>query len=113
MRTEIVRLVDDIDGSEAAETVQFAVDGVGYEIDLSADHATALRESFDEWVDSSRKLGKVVVGSRTVLPVARGRVADRKRSRAIRSWARSQGRDVADRGRIPAALAEEFDAAHA
>lgn len=112
MRTEIVRLIDDVDGSEAVETVQFALDGIGYTIDVSEKHATALRESFEEWITSATKLGKVVVGSRTVLPAVRGHAADRKRAQAIRAWARREGRDVADRGRVPAALAEEFDIAH-
>lgn len=114
MRREITTLVDDIDGSEADETVQFAVDGVGYEIDLNADHAKALRESFADWVQDARKLGKVVIGGRTHLPtVGRKPTTDRARNQQIREWARSHGHSVSERGRIPAGVLEAFAAGHA
>ncbi len=57
-----VLLVDDIDGGTADETVTFSLDGVAYEIDLTADHAAELRESFSRWVGHARKTGS---GSRS------------------------------------------------
>ena len=53
-RTQTI-LVDDIDGSEASQTVTFALDGVTYEIDLTDEHAAALRESFEEWTSKGRR----------------------------------------------------------
>ncbi|GAC1540599.1 MAG: Lsr2 family protein [Acidimicrobiales bacterium] len=111
VRREITTLVDDIDGSEADETVQFAVDGVGYEIDLNADHAKALRESFADWVQDARKLGKVVIGGRTHLPtVGRKPATDRARNDQIREFARNRDMKISDRGRIPAEIVAAFDA---
>lgn len=113
MRKEVVSYVDDLDGSEAAETVQFALDGNGYAIDLSTDHAKALRESFDEWIESARKLGKVAIGRRTVVAASRPTTAGgREQNQAIRDWARGQGLSVSARGRISAAIAAAYNQAH-
>jgi len=62
-QTKIV-LTDDIDGTEATQTVTFAFQGVSYEIDLNDDHASALEESFHGWIESARK----VTGSRGAKP---------------------------------------------
>jgi Lsr2 len=102
-------LVDDLDGGPATETVAFALDGTGYEIDLSATNAAALREAFARYVGSARK-----VGSR-----GRGRASGRRPSGAdsrtadIRAWARGRNLKVSDRGRIPADVVASYDAAHA
>lgn len=108
MRKEIVHLVDDIDGSEAAETVTFAVDGIGYTIDLSEQHVVAFRESFDEWIGSATKVGRAVIGGRTVAP-AQGR-ARREETQKIREWAHEHGVQVADRGRISAIVLAAYRA---
>ena len=55
-KTQVI-LVDDVDGSEANQTVTFALDGVTYEIDLNDEHAAALRESLEEWVGKARRTG--------------------------------------------------------
>ncbi len=110
-----VRLVDDLDKSEASETVTFGLDGVEYEIDLSDDHARALRESFADFIPAARKVTK---GSGA--PQARARRssggapvrADRAQTQAIREWARANGHTVSDRGRIPGKVIVEFEAAH-
>ena len=57
-KTQVI-LVDDVDGSEANQTVTFALDGVSYEIDLNDEHAAALRESLEEWVGKARRTGAV------------------------------------------------------
>ena len=54
-RTQVI-LVDDIDGSEATQTVTFGIDGVTYEIDLNEEHAAALRESVEEWTAKARRV---------------------------------------------------------
>jgi Lsr2 len=104
-----VLLVDDYDGTDAEETVSFALDGVSYEIDLSAENAEALRESLAEWVGHARR-----VGGRTA---SRARVAARPRAAKtdlgeVRVWARDNGYQVSDRGRISAEVMAAYEAAH-
>jgi Lsr2 len=106
-----VTLVDDLDGSQAEETVEFGLDGATYQIDLSGDNAVRLRESLAEYVDHARRAGgrKRAPGR----PVLNGRAprtasADREQNQAIRDWARKQGMKVSDRGRIPAEVLEAY-----
>ena len=117
-----VLLVDDIDGGTAEETVTFALDGVSYEIDLTADHAAELRESFSRWVGHARKTGS---GSRGGSRQQRGGSSSSSSSRrsgsgasssgdatAIREWARENGYEVSERGRISAEIRTAYEAAH-
>lgn len=107
-----VTLVDDFDGEGPAdETVEFSVDGVSYEIDLSAKNAKKLREDLKQWIDAGRRVGGRRRG-RTATPArgARGTI-DREQSGAIREWARRNGHKVSTRGRIPADVIEAFHAA--
>ncbi|MGH3277957.1 MAG: histone-like nucleoid-structuring protein Lsr2 [Trebonia sp.] len=102
-----VLLVDDIDGSEATETVGFSLDGVAYEIDLSSGNAGRLRTELAPYVGHARKS----VG--TQLRRRRQRSgAGREQSARIREWARSQGKKVNERGRIPANIVADYEAAH-
>lgn len=101
---------DDIDGSEAAGSVTFGLDGVSYEIDLSEKNATKLRKSLETYVEHGRKVGTVVK--------TKGRGAAAKRTdgpspQAVREWAKSQGIEVSDRGRVPNDLIVKFQAANA
>ncbi len=107
----IHKLVDDLDGGDADETVKFALDGVQYEIDLSASNAEKLRDVFAPYIANGTKVGRggVVVGGRA----ARGRggaTADREQNRAIREWAKKAGKDISDRGRIPQEIVAEYHA---
>ncbi|MBQ1042815.1 MULTISPECIES: histone-like nucleoid-structuring protein Lsr2 [unclassified Micromonospora] len=107
----IHKLVDDLDGGDADETVKFALDGVQYEIDLSASNAEKLRDVFAPYIANGSKVGRggVVVGGRA----ARGRggaTADREQNRAIREWAKKAGKDISDRGRIPQEIVDEYHA---
>ncbi|MFC0503861.1 Lsr2 dimerization domain-containing protein [Micromonospora costi] len=107
----IHKLVDDLDGGDADETVKFALDGVQYEIDLSSANAEKLRDVFAPYVAAGSKVGRggVVVGGRA----ARGRggaTADREQNRAIREWAKKAGKDISDRGRIPQEIVDEYHA---
>ena len=87
--------VDDIDGSEAEGTVRFALDGTDYEIDLSAAHSKALRNSLQTFIAHARKVG----GARRA--ARRGRSATAMDTTAVRAWARGQGIDIKERGRVP------------
>lgn len=101
----IKRLIDDLDGGEAEETVPFSIDGVSYEIDLSSDNAKKLRDSLSPFVEHARRAG---AGRRR-----RSRAASsRERSADIRAWAKARGIKVNERGRIPATVVEEYERAH-
>src|SRR3984957_11430643 len=105
-----VTLVDDFDGGGAAdETVEFGLDGVTYEIDLSTKNATKLRNDLKQWVEAGRRVGGRRRGRASA---GRGRGAiDREQSAAIREWARGTAHKVATRGRIPADVIDAFHAA--
>ena len=109
-----VTLIDDLDGSEAEETVAFALDGVEYTIDLSRSNADRLRERLAGFVAGGRRAGgrtrRGTRQPRTRIAVPAG--GDREQNQAIREWARGQGRQISDRGRLPAALVDEFQQAH-
>ena len=102
-----VLLVDDIDGSEATETVSFGIDGLSYEIDLSPGNAGKLRTELTQYVDNARKAGNMQARRRR-----QRNGAGREQSARIREWAKSRGLKVNERGRIPANILAEYDAAH-
>ncbi|GAA3994476.1 MULTISPECIES: Lsr2 family protein [Allokutzneria] len=111
MAEKVIRtLVDDLDGSEAEETVEFAIDGVSYEIDLSGGNAGKLRDSLADFIASSRKVGgkRRSAGGRSGARPGRPAAADREQNQAIREWARKRGMKVSDRGRIPADVLESY-----
>jgi hypothetical protein len=103
-----VILVDDIDGDEAAETVSFALDGVDYEIDLNETHAEELREALARYVAAGRRVG----GRRRKGQRASSGTAGGPSASEIRQWARANGWDVPERGRVSADVREAYAAAH-
>lgn len=121
----VVSLVDDLDASEADETVEFGLDGATYEIDLSKANAAALRDKLAEFVAHARRSGgrrKASTPSSSSPSAAPssssrrgggGRAAvDREQNQAIREWARKQGMTVSERGRIPNEVSEAYHRAH-
>jgi len=100
--------IDDIDGSAAEGTVRFGLDGTEYEIDLNAGHARQLRDALARYVGAARRAGgsarKPARGSR------RG-PSGGLNTTEVRDWARAQGIEVKDRGRVPADLVAQFKAA--
>ena len=109
-----VTLIDDVDGEAAAdETVEFGIDGVSCEIDLSAANAAKLRDELDLWVSSARKLsGRRRVKTTISGTSSKGRVTvDREQSAAIREWARKNGHKVSARGRISADITDAYNKA--
>jgi hypothetical protein len=111
----IVQLIDDLDGShsDTIETVTFGLDGVTYEIDLSDDNADKLRDSLAAFIGSARRTGgraKRGTASASVVSGSNGSGRSREQTQAIREWARKNGHDVSDRGRIPAAVIDAFEA---
>ncbi|MGO4602799.1 histone-like nucleoid-structuring protein Lsr2 [Terrabacter sp. 2YAF2] len=120
MRQTIVSLVDDLDGSDADQTVTFGIDGRTYEIDLSAANAGQLRSSLGGWVSRARRAGDersadpglvdtLVPRARltTVLPAV-----GESRNALIRAWAAENGHHAPARGRIPQPVVKAYKDAH-
>ncbi len=108
-----VTLVDDLDGSEAEETVEFGLDGASYQIDLSEENAERLRDALAEYVEHARRSGGRKRASGRVAAAGRAprtATADREQNQAIREWARKQGMKVSDRGRIPSDVIDAYNA---
>lgn len=102
-RRTIVALEDDLDGGPADETVRFGVGGSEYEIDLSERNAAKLRAQLAPFVEHARR-----ASGQPRRPVRTA--ASRRRSRDIRAWARDQGVQLSERGRIPAGIAAQYEA---
>ena len=105
-RVEVI-LEDDIDGGPAKETVRFAYDGSQYEIDLSSQNAEAMRSSLGTYIQHARKAHGAPRRPRQ----PRGSGNHRTDTAAVRAWARKQGKEINDRGRIPASVMKEYQAA--
>jgi hypothetical protein len=99
-----VLFIDDIDGGEAEGTVRFALDGAEYEIDLSATHDEELRNNLKTYIAHARKVGSTArrSGARSA------RKPSALNSVDIRNWARENGYDIKDRGRVPAGLVAKY-----
>lgn len=102
--------IDDIDGGEAEGTVRFALDGTEYEIDLNSKHTEELRSALGKYVSHARKVGGAA--RRAGRAAGRGaRGASALNTTEIRNWARENGYDIKDRGRVPADLVAKYQAA--
>ena len=107
-----VKLVDDLDGGEAAESVAFSLDGKAYEIDLSETHAAALRDAFAPFIGGARRAGNAAkVGSQQRMSTVRSTGSGRSRGEtaAIREWANANGLEVSTRGRISSTVLEAYE----
>ncbi len=114
-RKVIHQLVDDLDGTVLepgeGETVLFSLDGKSYEIDLTEQNAEKLREVISPYIGAARRTlaGSAVKAPQRTAVRRLGKVRDLS---AVRKWAREQGHTVSDRGRVPEAILEAYDAAH-
>ncbi len=112
----IVQLFDDLDGTAGDDirSVEFSLDGVNYEIDLTEANAERLREELADFISAARRTGgriKRASGPSTAKQAGEGR--SKEQTKAIRDWARQNGHEISERGRIPSAVVEAFEAAHA
>ncbi len=112
-RVQVV-LEDDIDGSEAESTVRFSLDGIDYEIDLSAANAAALTEALEPYIEAGRRVsgrksrrGGSAGGGRSSSAAGAADTA------AVRAWAQEEGIQIASRGRLSADVIAAYNAAHA
>jgi len=97
--------IDDLDGSEAAGTVRFGLDGTEYEIDLSTAHSAELHSALERFIRHARRTGT----ARRVPRSQRGNSA--ADTAKVREWAKEQGIEIKDRGRVPATVVEQYQAA--
>lgn len=105
----VVQYVDDLDGTvgEAVETVHFALDGVSYEIDLNETNSARLRDSIAHFIANARRTG----GRARTQSAASNGARSRADTEAIRGWARANGHQISDRGRIPVRVIEAYQKA--
>lgn len=101
-----VVLVDDIDGGEAKRTVTFALDGKTYEIDLNDANLERLNEALAPFIEKARKVTGATRRTGVRQQTSSGDAS------AVREWAREQGYEVSDRGRVPKEIRDAYDAAH-
>lgn len=102
-------LVDDLDGSEASETVTFGLDGSTYEIDLNDGNASALRDALGGFVGHARKISG---SNRRSGRKSTSGSSSANNTKGVREWAKQAGMEVSERGRIPADVQKAYDAAH-
>ncbi|WP_410631286.1 histone-like nucleoid-structuring protein Lsr2 [Amycolatopsis sp. cmx-4-83] len=105
----LVEMLDDIDGTPAAHTIPFSLDGVTYEIDLSDGNAAALRGGLARYIDAARRTG----GRKVRVATGQSTASDRERNQQIRAWANTNGYEVSERGRLSSEVIAAYDAARA
>lgn len=107
----IETLVDDLDGSEAAETVSFALDKDTFEIDLSEENATKLRDKLAKFIAVAQPV-KVQRSQKRITKQVITTPSSKEQTAAVRAWAAQNGFTVSERGRIPKNVLEAFNEAH-
>ena len=109
-----VRFIDDLDGSDASGTFDFAIDGRQYQIDLSDENAAKLRDALAPYVGAARKAGGRARGrvARQTVVADKPARSSRDQTAAIREWARENGHQVSDRGRISKSVMDAYQAAN-
>ena len=108
----IVTLTDDLDGSKADRIILFAFQGASYEIDLSKKNATAFEKALAPYIDKARKAPRAAASGRGRRSGGSAPRSDKQHLAAVREWARANGHDVSNRGRISASVVEAYEAAH-
>ena len=109
-----VRFIDDLDGSDASGTFDFAIDGRQYQIDLSDENAAKLHDTLAPYVGAARKAGGRARGrvARQTAVAQKPARSNRDQTAAIREWARKNGHQVSDRGRISKSVMDAYQAAN-
>jgi hypothetical protein len=107
-RETITRLIDDLDGGEAVETVTFGLDGLYYEIDLSSKNANKLRTALSTYVEHGHRVAGRTSGAARGLRRRANGGGDRELNQAIRAWAQKRGMEVAPRGRIKQEIIDAY-----
>lgn len=112
-RREITQYYDDLDNTpledDEVNEIRFSVDGNHYLIDLSEENAAAFRSALEPWIAAAQPAPAPAAAQRST----RQSASSAKRSKAVREWARQEGHEVSDRGKIPARILDLYNAAHA
>src|ERR1700753_104069 len=112
-RQVITTLIDDLDGKKADRTVEFALDGTAYTIDLSDANAGKLRKALDPFIAAGTRVGRGSLRQTRPVGMTVGRTAgSRDENKAIREWAIGNGYQISERGRIPQSVSDAYRAAH-
>lgn len=110
-RVQVI-LEDDLDGSEADETVQFGLDGAEYEVDLSTENAQSLRNALATWVGVARRTGgRRKRPSQTPTAARPAQSGGGSSTGEIRAWAQENGYEVSTRGRVSTEIRDAYDKA--
>ena len=109
MAQKVVYL-DDIDGTEGARTIPFALDGTLYEIDLAEDNEKRLLDSLSPFLDGARTIRAGHASQRKTTHPSHT-PQGRDRNTQIRAWAKTKGYTISSRGRVPTKVIAEYDAA--
>jgi hypothetical protein len=111
----ITQIVDDLDGTvleeDKAETINFAVDGTQYAIDLSLEHAKDFRTAVEKFTAAARYAGKQPTAKSTATK-SKTKTGGSEDLMAIREWANQNGYNVSSRGRIPGNVQKAYADAH-
>lgn len=112
-RVQVI-LEDDLDGTQADETVLFGLDGAEYEVDLSTENAQALRDALAQWVAVARRTGgrRKRATASTAAPRATENGGGATNTSDVRAWAQENGYEVSSRGRVSSEVREAYDKAH-
>lgn len=117
-RETIQRIIDDYDGTELDPSdvivENFTINGVDYQLDLGGKSAAKFDKDMQKWIDKATKIGgRAKRSTNKQAPASNGAApTDKSQLAAIRDWARQNGYEVSDRGRIAQAIVAEFEAAH-
>jgi hypothetical protein len=115
----IVTLVDDLTGevAENISTVEFALDGRAYELDLTDENSAKLHDALSQYVNAARKIGgqrrSVTRPDRGTKSASRTTSYNRETLKSIREWAKKNSHNVSDRGRLPAEVLQAWETAQA
>jgi hypothetical protein len=104
----ITRLLDDLSGGDADQTVRFAFDGFTYEIDLSDRNVEKFRAAIQPYIEAGSRLGRVNGSSGVRYHQTKLPASDRAENSRIREWAHANGYELADRGRIPQTVMDAY-----
>lgn len=115
-RKIVHQLIDDLDGTlievGSGETVLFSIDGTAYEIDLTEDNAAALRAAIEPYVSAGRSISSSRSSASASSSGPKRRRSGQQDYSAVRSWAKENGFQVSERGRVPASVIDAYEAAH-
>lgn len=108
----VVELIDDLDGTPATDSINFALDGVSYTIDLNDEHVNELRSALDPYLSAARKADFNAKTTKSSTASSSSSSSGSKRSDLadVRTWANENGHSVSSRGRIPQSVLDAYDA---